>query len=129
MSDFERGFMSEMRKTAFVAGFVDQLEKVALIPLIGLGVGALMGGATMGLAAMTKPKDQTWRGAGFKPSKVMEHMLSWSTAGIGGGVKGALVGAGLDAVNTGGKTPMAFRPTGISNSPISQLTKKVPGAF
>lgn len=126
---FERGFHLEMKKAAFAAGFSHEMVKTAILPIVaGLGIAAGMGAGVMGLAAMTKPKDQTWRGAGFTPGKMMSHMFDWATVGLGGPIKGVAAGAGLDALGgSGGKGPMAFRPPSITGSPLSQLTKKVPG--
>lgn len=124
----ERAFETELLKEAFYAGLGSELEKLGFLPAlaVGAGVGALMGAGTMGLAALTKPKDVTWRGAGFRPGKMLGHMANWMTTG--GKPGWAAVSAGLSAIPETA-SPLAFRPPSVSGSPISALAKKIPGSF
>lgn len=124
----ETAFQGELRKEAFYAGLENELEKLGFLPALalGAGVGALMGAGSLGLAALTKPKDMTWRGAGFTPGKILGHLADWGT--VGAKPAWAAVNAGLSAI-PGSASPLAYRPPSISGSPVSALAKKIPGAF
>jgi hypothetical protein len=126
---FVEGFFTELAKLGFV--------KEAFIPLIPAAIAALaVGGGSLGLGAMMKPKDMTWR-KWMPPGttmKTMGHMLG--LAGMVTGGTGA-AGLGLKGMSAAGvmgdmKTPkptLAWQPKSIAATPLGRQHDEMAGGF
>jgi hypothetical protein len=126
---------------AFLGGFEDEAEKLgfdkeAFLP--ALAAGLLVGGASLGLGALAKPGNMSWRQ--WMPRgtamKTLGHFGSLSTLmspGAGGAMGLGLRGFGAQQVFGGAAQaprPFPFRPPTISGLGYKSFTgNQAPGAF
>jgi hypothetical protein len=108
---------------AFADGFVDEIEKTS--DLLGgiwnavkspwsLAPAAVTGGM-MGLGALMKPSNQSWR--------------QWMPSGTAGRTFGALSTFGLSELG-GGASPLKFRPPSISGMSLGgMMGQQTAGSF